>query len=82
MHSRPGGGTLTGNRVFGNKLDGLLVRDGAEPAISDNEVTRNGGWGAELKVSPAACLPGCFCARAASALTLCTRCSASIMMQY
>ncbi len=45
-----GGGTLAGNKVSGNKLDGLLIRDGADPEVLDNDASQNGGYGATLKV--------------------------------
>lgn len=36
-------------RVFGNKLHGIIVRDGAAPRVSSNEIYGNGGWGLALQ---------------------------------
>ena len=44
--------------VVGNKLNGLLVRDGAGPRVLRNVITGNGAFGIVLQVTAA--LPGCI----------------------
>jgi hypothetical protein len=44
-----GGGEVLGCSVQGNKLDGLLVRDGAQPAVHGCSIVDNGEWGVEVK---------------------------------
>ena len=48
--SSAGGGRIEGCTIARNKLDGLLVRDGADPVVAGNDVLQNGGAGASLKV--------------------------------
>ena len=43
------GCTLSGCTIAGNKLAGVLVRDGAAPSVLDCDVSRNGGWGIDLR---------------------------------
>ncbi|PNH08955.1 hypothetical protein TSOC_004476 [Tetrabaena socialis] len=43
------GGVVQGCDVYGNALDGLLVRSGASPDILDNLVHNNGGVGVNLQ---------------------------------
>ena len=45
-----GGGSILNCRVFGNKLNGILIGDGADPALSGNDVRQNGANGMSLKV--------------------------------
>ena len=45
-----GAGRVQRCRIYSNKLDGILVRDGAAPEVSGCDVRRNGGYGATLKV--------------------------------
>lgn len=52
-----GGGILAEVELKGNKGDGLLVRDGAEPTVFACTSTGNGGYGATLKVAPLAATP-------------------------
>lgn len=44
-----GGGELVGCQVKGNKLDGVLVRDGAQPQVHQCSIVDNGEWGVEVK---------------------------------
>lgn len=45
----PGGGTLLGCDISGNGLDGVLVRSGAEPSITDCIIHDNKGAGLSLQ---------------------------------
>jgi parallel beta-helix repeat protein len=46
-----GGGSIQDCSISGNKLNGILVRDGADPLVSDNAVQRNGSSGISIQVS-------------------------------
>ncbi|EFJ51771.1 hypothetical protein VOLCADRAFT_103273 [Volvox carteri f. nagariensis] len=43
------GGTVQGCDVYGNSLDGVLVRSGASPDLLDNLIHNNGGFGVNLQ---------------------------------
>lgn len=45
-----GGGSIQDCRISANKLNGMLVGDGADPALSGNDVRQNGASGLSLKV--------------------------------
>lgn len=45
-----GGGSIQDCRISANKLNGILVADGADPALSGNNIQQNGASGMSLKV--------------------------------
>jgi parallel beta-helix repeat protein len=45
-----GGGSIQDCRISANKLNGVLVGDGADPALSGNNIQQNGASGMSLKV--------------------------------
>jgi hypothetical protein len=48
--SDAGGGSFQHCRIYANKLNGMLVRDGADPVLLGNEIRQNGANGILLQV--------------------------------
>lgn len=46
-----GGGSVQDCSISANRLNGILVRDGADPLVSGNEVRHNGSSGISLQVN-------------------------------